>query len=112
MASAGCRSNAADWGYLEIPTLLVVENGGKHTGGIETRETEPIDRAVQPHQCSGTHVADDSVVFYRLIRHESSLLPRQAACRLLHEAGAACRRFSLCSQGPAPLATSLIFANA
>src|SRR5262245_34401159 len=64
----------ADRGYLEIPTLLVVENGGKHTGGIETRKTEPIDRAVQPHQCSGTHVADDSVVFYRLIRHESSLL--------------------------------------
>src|SRR4029453_16579268 len=64
----------ADRGYFEIPPLLVVENGGKHTGGIETRETEPIDRAVQPHQCSGTHVADDSVVFYRLIRHESSLL--------------------------------------
>jgi hypothetical protein len=59
----------ADRGYLEIPTLLVVENGGKHTGGIESRETEPIDRAVQPHQCSGTHVADDSMVFYGLIRH-------------------------------------------
>ena len=62
----------ADRRYLEKSALLVIEKGGKHTGRIETRETLPIDRAVQPHQCRGTHIADDAVVFYGLISHELS----------------------------------------
>src|SRR4030095_3101332 len=34
---------------LETPTFLVVKEGTKHTGRVETRKTEPIDRTIRAH---------------------------------------------------------------
>jgi hypothetical protein len=52
---------------FEASPLAIVENGGEDAGRIKVRKTEPIDRPVHRHQRGGVHVADDAVIFDRLI---------------------------------------------
>ena len=54
---------------LEVPTLFVVQNRGKHAGRVEIRAAEPIDGTVHSHQRRCMHVPDDAVVLDRLISH-------------------------------------------
>src|SRR5262249_13065575 len=55
---------------LEPAALLVIQNCSKDTRRVEVGVAIPVDRAVHADQSNGAHVADDSVVFDRLIRHQ------------------------------------------
>src|SRR5262249_37921349 len=60
----------------EPPAFLGIEDRPEHTGRIEPRQTEPIDRTVEANQGSTEHVADDAVMLYRPIaRLHHSVLP-------------------------------------
>src|SRR5260370_945866 len=54
---------------LESASLFVVQNRSENAGGVKIRETIPVNGAIYPHQRNGAHVADDSVIFDRLISH-------------------------------------------
>ena len=54
--------------------LLRAEEAGEAGRGIEAGQAEPIDRAVQPHQCSRMGVADQRVVL-DAERHRPSRSP-------------------------------------
>jgi len=54
---------------LESASLFVVQNRSEYTGGVKVREAIPVNGPIHPHQRDGAHVANDSVIFDRLIRH-------------------------------------------
>ncbi len=56
-------------GDVEAAPLFIVEEGGKDAGRVEVGKTEPIDRTLDAHQRDGPHVADDAVIFDRLVAH-------------------------------------------
>src|SRR5262249_32104446 len=66
--------------------LFIVENGAENARGVEEGKTQPIDRAVEPHQGRGPHIADEPVVLDWLVRHPFSCLkgrPGKRGCRAL-----------------------------
>jgi hypothetical protein len=80
---------------LEAASLFVIQNGPKNAGRIEVRVAVPIDRTVHAYQSNSPHVADDSVIFDRLIGHyfvpslsENSLPSIQVNLGLYGHAGA------------------------
>src|SRR6267378_4906685 len=62
----------SEGGNLKPSALFVVEDGPEYAGRVELRITVPVNGTVLPHQRDGAHVADDAVVFDRLIGHWSN----------------------------------------
>ena len=56
-------------GNLESAPFFVIEDRSKDAGRVEVWVAVPVDRTVHAHQRNCAHVADDSVIFDRLIRH-------------------------------------------
>ena len=56
-------------GDAKPAALLVVEDRGEDAGRVEARKAQPVDRAVHADQRRRPQVADQPVVFDRLIRH-------------------------------------------
>jgi len=50
----------------------MIQQGCEDCGGIESRKTHEINRAIHAHQCDGMQIADESVVLNRLISHMAS----------------------------------------
>src|SRR5512132_3283786 len=69
LALAGFPVDRAD---LEEAALRVVENRREHAGRVESRDAQPIDRAVNAYQSGTAHVTDDPVVAYQLVGHVSN----------------------------------------
>ena len=89
----GGRSFAAKTGYEDIglgevnlamidriggrdekpAALFVIKEAIEHSGRIEERQAQPVDRAVVAHERGRVHVPDQSVVFDPFICHEPSL---------------------------------------
>lgn len=68
---------------LKAAAFFVVEQGGKDAWRIKAREAEPIDRALHADERNRPHVADDAVIFNRLITHSQRDAP--SASIRLHE---------------------------
>src|SRR6185437_606816 len=58
---------------LEPAALLIVENGRKHAGRVEMRNTQPIDRSVQTDERRRAHIADEAVILNGLVTHRLRL---------------------------------------
>src|SRR4029077_21063096 len=56
-------------GNLEPAPFFVIQDRSKDARRVEVLVAVPVDRAVHAHQRNCAHVADDSVIFDRLIRH-------------------------------------------
>src|ERR1700719_562419 len=56
-------------GNLESAPFFVIQDRSKDAGRLEVWVAVPVDRTVHSHQRSCEHVADNSVIFDRLIRH-------------------------------------------
>jgi hypothetical protein len=54
---------------LESAPFFVIEDRSKDAGRVEVWVAVPVDRTVHAHQRNCAHVADDSVICDRLIRH-------------------------------------------
>ena len=54
---------------LETPAFGVVQNRAEHARRVEVRQAEPVERAVLADEGGGPQVADDAVVFDRLVGH-------------------------------------------
>ena len=52
----GCDEPAA--------VVLVAEQRAEGGGGVEARKAQPVDTAIETHQCRGVGVSDDGVVLY------------------------------------------------
>src|SRR5216684_2861334 len=49
-------------GDSKNPSLLRIQNRAEHAGGIESRETEPVDGAVLADEGGGAKISNDSVI--------------------------------------------------
>src|ERR1700682_1830095 len=56
-------------GNLEPASLCIIQDSPENTGRIKVRVAVPVDRTIPAYQRNGVHIADDSVIFDRLIRH-------------------------------------------
>jgi hypothetical protein len=56
---------------FRIDPFLIVQDRSENAGRVKLWVAVPVDRAVYAHQGNHAHVADDSVIFDRLIRHFS-----------------------------------------
>jgi hypothetical protein len=56
-------------GNLESAPFFVIQDRSKDAGRVKVWVAVPVDRTVHAHQRNCAHVADDSVIFDRLIRH-------------------------------------------
>src|SRR5437879_11882387 len=64
-----------EWANLEASSFLVIQNCAEDAGLIEVGIANPIDRTVHPDKSNGSHVANDPVVFNRLISHRRVRIP-------------------------------------
>src|SRR5512132_4296194 len=78
LALAGFPVDRAD---LEEAALRVVENRREHAGRVESRDAQPIDRAVNAYQSGTAPVTDDPVVAIHVSNTSSSLDGRWSPSR-------------------------------
>src|SRR5258706_6351050 len=81
------RNVAGARGDSKKSSLLRIQDRAEHAGGIESRKTEPIDRAVFPDKRGSAKISNDSVILNGLVGHDSPIDWRQNSNLLLHFAG-------------------------
>ena len=70
------------WRDFESAAFPVVEYGGEDARRIEVGPTEPVDGSVNSNQGGCPHVADEAVIFDRLVAHEClRISPSQIRCK-------------------------------
>src|SRR5262245_27355287 len=76
-------------GYLKIASLFIIQNATKNARRVKVRKTEPIDGPIHSQECYRMHIADDSVIFDRLVGHGSFSLQRSAVIGRWSQRGSA-----------------------
>ena len=66
------------------PAFAIVQDGAEHAWRIEVGKTEPVDRAVHTNQRTGSHVADQAVLFNWEVRHTLLLRRIPLMIRWIH----------------------------